>query len=148
MLGPKPRAAIGRFLEKIEVAESGCWEWQAALRPKPWNYGVFAVGSASDGSRRRVRAHRFSYEHYVGPIPDELELDHLCRNPPCVNPDHLEAVTGSQNVRRGTLPVLSAERQHQKTHCPRGHQYDLLNTYFDPRGWRQCRECRANHWRR
>ena len=65
-------------------------------------------------------AHRFSYERAKGVIPEGLELDHLCRNPACVNPDHLEAVSGHENVRRSDGPSAINAR---KSHCPNGHPY-------------------------
>lgn len=88
---PKPKAKF-----KIEACgyETPCWIWQAAL-----NSGGY--GTTTDGSGRGVMAHRLVYEHYRGTIPEGLFLDHLCRNPACVNPDHLEPVTNSENVRRG-----------------------------------------------
>lgn len=74
----------------------GCWEWTGARQPDGrYDYGMFWDGT------RAVRAHRFAYELLVGPIPVGLELDHLCRNPPCVNPAHLEPVTHAENIRRG-----------------------------------------------
>jgi hypothetical protein len=81
-------------------------------------------------------AHRLSYEHHVGPIPDGLQIDHTCRNRKCVNPEHLEPVTNAENTTRQD----HAERR--KTHCPKGHPYDEANTYVDPSGARRCRACR------
>ena len=87
-----------------------------------------------DGTAKK--AHRVSWELLVGPIPEGLELDHLCRNHGCVNPDHLEPVTHAVNVRRGRGGTSWA----QKKHCPQGHPYDDANTYLY-RGRRSCREC-------
>jgi hypothetical protein len=76
-----------------------------------------------------------AYEMLVGPVPDGLELDHLCRVPACVNPDHLEPVTHIENVRRGRS--YWAER----THCSAGHEYTRENTRITKRG-RTCRACK------
>ena len=91
---------------------------------------------------RMVFAHHYAYQTLVGGIPSGLEPDHLCRIRACVNPQHLELVTHRENVLRGDTPCLSRERQLQKTHCPQGHPYDLLNTFLNARGHRECRECR------
>ena len=91
------------------VQESGCWEWVGSLTPS---------------------AHRFYYEREYGPIPEGLEIDHLCRNRKCVRPDHLEAVTHRENVLRGVSPPALHAR---KIHCPQGHLYED--------GKRRCREC-------
>ncbi len=116
---------IERFWEKIEpVPFSGCWIWVASLDGK--GYGKINIGGVI------TAAHRFSYTHYIGIIPDGLELDHKCRVRSCVNPDHLEPVTHLENVRRGQVA--------NRTHCPKGHAYDAENTYVY-KGKRQCRIC-------
>lgn len=86
-----------RFEAKIHKIPGGCWIWTAQIGTH--GYGVFGTGGRAD--RKMVYAHRFSYEMYVGPIPDGLHLDHLCRVKPCVNPDHLEPVTPRVNAQRG-----------------------------------------------
>ena len=83
-----------------------------------------------------VGAHRFAYELLIGPIPDGLQIDHLCRVPLCVNVAHLEPVTNRVNTVRGKAGL----RQRTKTHCPRGHAYDAANTRLY-KGGRYCRAC-------
>jgi hypothetical protein len=89
------------------------------------------------GTYRGGYAHRFAYEDRVGPIPDGMTLDHVCRNRSCVNPDHLEPVSMGENTRRGTSPVAANAR---KTACVNGHAYTPSNTRLTPKG-RACREC-------
>ena len=112
------------------IQESGCWDWVGG---RSHGYGAFR----DHGRRRQVRAHRWMYEQAKGPIPDGLQIDHLCRNPGCVNPDHLEAVTQKTNLLRGISPLANKARQ---THCIHGHQFDEANTYRGTHG-RDCREC-------
>lgn len=123
---------IERFEGSYLVAADGCWEWQRIRNV--WGYGRFNVGGTES------LAHRFSYELHIGPIPDGLVLDHLCRNPCCVNPSHLEPVTTAENLRRGDV-ARSAFSKPLRAHCPQGHPYDEHNTYWRPDGGRDCREC-------
>jgi hypothetical protein len=103
-------ATAQRFWEKVDVS-GVCWEWTGA---RTNGYGYFKrVGTTR-------RAHRIAYEHLVGPVPDGLVLDHLCRNRGCVNPDHLEPVTSRENLRRGSG---IAGRHARSDLCPRGHEY-------------------------
>ncbi len=122
------KPAAERFWEKVQKTD-GCWEWLAS---RVAGYGRFRAVSGE----AHVQAHRWAYEALIGPIPDGLEIDHLCRNRGCVNPAHLEPVTARENVRRGIAPAAVNAR---KTHCPRGHLYD----YTWPSGFRRgCRECK------
>ena len=109
-----------------------CWIWIAA---KNQGYGSFRIGGRYDG--RTLLAHVFSYWFYAD-IPDGFDLDHLCRNPPCVNPEHLEPVTRRENLRRGV--GISAVNS-RKTECIRGHKFDADNTRITPTGSRRCRAC-------
>lgn len=96
------------------------------------------------GGGMRKLAHRYVYELEVGPIPEGLEIDHLCRVRNCVNPAHLEAVTHAENIRRGT----QGEWSKAKTHCPSDHPYNAANTVLNSRGTRVCRICRSATMRR
>ena len=90
-----------RFWSKVRVLPNDCWEWTGTRNGV--GYGRLGIGSRTDSSARMVYAHRFAYEHLVGPIPSELESDHLCRNRACVNPLHIEPVTRSVNFLRSPL---------------------------------------------
>ena len=126
------RSVKERFAEKYVIDPvSACWVWTAALRN---GYGVIGLGRKGDGI---ARAHRLSYEWARGPIPPGLVLDHLCRNPACVNPDHLEAVTDQVNLRRGMHPNMIAARTDT---CTRGHTGTLVPVGGS--GRRRCPVCR------
>ena len=90
-----------------------------------------------DGKNHQV--HRFMWESLVGPIPEGLTLDHLCRNPACWWTDHLEPVTRGENVKRGYGPSGKAAR---RGHCAKGHEYTSENTYMHPTNGRRCRTCK------
>jgi hypothetical protein len=89
------RGDLARFFANVRVAETGCWEWTGRTSRR---YGVF-FGTLNDGTRA-TGAHRFAVEWFVGPIPAGAQVDHLCCNPPCVNPAHLEPVTARENTQR------------------------------------------------
>ena len=120
------------FEQRVQRGPS-CWEWTGAKNPKGYGY-MPAFG------RGHYLAHRMSYELFVGPIPEGLELDHLCRNRGCVNPDHVEPVTHLENMRRGAFAT--------RTLCVNGHHYDAVNTYIRPNGNRDCRVCVRERGRR
>lgn len=134
MAGPRAgqRAKIpGRVADKIAVQADGCWLWTGFVARN--GYGRVRHGE------RIVRAHRHVYELLVGPIPDGLRLDHLCRVRHCVNPAHLEPVTHRENVLRGSSPIA---QKAQQTHCIHGHRLDGGNLYVHPTdGTRKCRTC-------
>lgn len=108
-----------------------CWVWTSAKDPH--GYGRMGLEPGRTGL-----AHRFMYQLHKGPIPHRYEVDHLCKNPSCVNPSHLEAVPGHVNNARSNS--LSAQRSRQ-THCMNGHEFTPENTYIY-RTQRQCRICR------
>lgn len=107
-----------------------CWWWKGYLMVDVYgnrNYGQFVI------REKKFLAHRLAYEWLVGPIPEGLQMDHLCRVQRCVRPSHLEPVTNQENARRGYWGM--------KTHCPRGHPYDEANTHTRSNGSRICRTC-------
>lgn len=126
-------SALERFEASYEVTANGCWQWTGSLVQK--GYGALRDAGVN------CRAHRWSYEHFVGPIPDGLTLDHLCRNRGCVNPEHLEPVTSLENTRRG-LPFWNRPRL---THCRSGlHEMTPENTIeriWNGKAQRRCRAC-------
>lgn len=123
MMFGDPRLSV-RFWSKVSIAETGCWLWTAATDSS--GYGCFGV------NRRVCTAHRVSYEAFKGQVPDGLQLDHLCRVIRCVNPDHLEPVTGLVNMQR---------RFASYTRCAKGHEFSSDNTYIRASGRRDCRAC-------
>jgi HNH endonuclease len=114
----------------IPVTESGCWLWIGGCIRN--GYGAFYV------AKKQILAHRYSYLVRHGSIPQGLQLDHLCRVPSCVNPDHLEIVTSRVNTLRGLSPSAMNAR---KTHCQNGHLFTDANTYYARDKSRRCREC-------
>jgi len=129
-----------RFWAKVQADPgTGCWLWTAVKSPE--GYGRYWY------QRQQWLAHRASYDALVGSIPTDYEVDHLCQNPPCVNPAHLEAVSRQEHSRRSRRFDLG--KWHlSKTHCPHGHPYDTENTYVRKTGQRECRECRRARRRR
>lgn len=134
---------LTRFLTHIDKNQPDfkdlgpCWKWTKATQQ---GYGIF-----TGPKRKQYKAHRFAYLSLVGPIPEGLQLDHLCRNRDCVNPDHLEPVTGKINKLRGKTVN---QANSLKTHCPNGHPYNEINTYFSHEGKRSCRVCQRNRLRK
>jgi len=124
---------VERFWSKIEKGDS-CWIWTGAHTKR--GYGRLFNGI------KYVSAHRFSFQLLSGPIPDGLELDHLCRNHACVNPDHLEPVSHRENVRRG----VAGDKHRALTRCSRGHEFTDSNTLITTKGWRRCRVCAREVW--
>lgn len=133
--GPKSSAdsTLKRFWAKVmPEPNSGCYLWLGTW--DRYAYGSFYYNG------RAGKAHRFSYEIHKGQIPNGLVIDHLCRNPYCVNPDHMEAVTYRTNIMRGINHVAFYK---QRTHCAHGHEWTPENTgYYSSDKTRFCRSCK------
>lgn len=115
---------LERFIPKVDFSGE-CWLWGAA---KTKGYGRFWL----NGAQRQ--AHRVFYEECIGPIPDGLHIDHLCRTPACVNPWHMEPVTMLENS-------VARRAPREVTHCPQGHEYTRENTSAANGRGKHCREC-------
>lgn len=135
--------ARDRVLSRVEILDLGhctpCWISNRAAQPN----GYTKIGVLG----RTWLTHRFAYEAFVGPIPDGMQLDHLCRQRACVNPEHLEPVTCRENLLRGETVTA---REAQQTHCHLGHEFTPENTYVraDRPTSRGCRVCRSASARR
>lgn len=152
------RPAEQRWRDSYEITDLGyvtpCWLWTGKVGVH--GYGRIRNRRTTNGITDPL-AHRFAYEQVVGPIPEGMTLDHLCHNADeacnsgtdcphrrCVNPDHLEPVTGQANVFRGRTP---AAINKAKTHCLHGHEFTPDNTRIIAGGKRQCVQCGARRQR-
>lgn len=118
------------FWQRVDKGAT-CWEWTGGKVGR--GYGAAYV----DGVQRP--AHRVAYEELRGPVPDGLDLDHLCRNRACVNPDHLEPVSRRVNLLRS--PITLTARKAAQVECVNGHEFTPENTAINKNGTRRCREC-------
>lgn len=119
-----------RFWAKVDKVESDCWLWTGAVSSS--GYGCWGVNGKSQST------HRLAYEALVGPIPAGMTIDHLCRVKVCVNPAHMEPVTGAENSRRYADTI---------THCPQNHPYTPENTIMGSHNNRACRACQNDRRR-
>lgn len=128
---------VRRFWAKFTVDDNGCWIWTGAIVAN--GYGSFGMNNGSQ------LAHRVAYELLVGPIPDGMEMDHLCRVRRCVNPEHLEPVTKYENYKRGDAPGILVGWNARKTHCKNGHEYVEGSYSVNEKGWRRCLICQRDY---
>lgn len=140
MTTPKRARTRYKYTEKEAVWDKitvtgFCWLWGGTVSDSGYGYSAL--------NRKSRIAHRHVYELLVGPIPEGLHLDHLCRVRHCVNPDHLEPVTPKENLMRG---FTHARTNSEKTHCAQGHEYSEANTYYD-KTQRSCKACKINRQR-
>ena len=124
------RERIERFFER----GPGCWIWSGAQQGA--GYGT----SRFDG--KQVPAHRAVYMTLVGPIPRGLQLDHICRNRLCVNPERLRCVTPRENLLNS--PFTKASVNTHKQACDHGHPLTGGNLLISEQGWRRCRACQRD----
>lgn len=121
------------ILARVTVTDNGCWLWNLSRNAD----GYGKVGRTTNPWGEQM-AHRVAFRIWNGDIPDGLQIDHLCRNRPCANPAHLEAVAHRTNMRRA--PHIAA--QIARTHCKWGHEFSPENTYVAPSdNRRRCRAC-------
>ena len=125
------------FWNRVD-ADGDCWLWQGYIGPK--GYGQFGLTH-----RSKEYAHRMAWILLVGAIPQDKEIDHLCRVRHCVNPDHMQAVTGRTNKLRG---YSFSGQQARQTECRHGHPFTRENTYIETNGQRHCKTCDADRHRR
>ena len=125
---------IIRFQKFIELdLLTGCWLWKGSKQLS--GYGLFSING------KTCTSHRSAYEYWNGEIPNGLQIDHLCRNTSCCNPNHLEAVTPKENTLRGIGPsAINAK----KTHCSNGHAFAEENIYSSE-GHRICKICQYEY---
>lgn len=138
--GKKPQFKVPwelAFWSRVDVRRYGCWNWRGSRTD--FGYGRFWI------SGKFRKAHQVAYELLVGHMPDGLVPDHLCRNPGCVRPDHLEAVTQRVNILRGVSVVAQNARRDS---CINGHQFNEKNTYLYEGRHRHCRACKNESQRK
>lgn len=141
---------LERLISRVKLQPNGCWKYTGFIHK---GYGRFSVGHGFG----TMQAHIISYLLLVGPVPEGLELDHICHAPSecaggtdcqhrsCINPRHLSPVTHEVNLSRGRRVSTNAKkRRSTKTHCPQGHEYSIENTRLY-RGMRYCLACRRRH---
>lgn len=141
------KSLIRRFMDKVEITKT-CWIWKGAKKKGRERKSKFSYYGAFGLQGKTLSAHVVSYRIFKDTIPEGKEIDHLCRNTLCVNPAHLEAVTHSENCKRGLAGEHRKRECLKITHCPKGHEYNAKNTYINKRGYRSCNICAVERTRK
>jgi hypothetical protein len=116
--------------DKVKIVD-GCWIW---IKSKDED----GYGNAWHEGKK-IAAHRLSFKLNVGDIPKGMFVCHTCDTPSCINPEHLFLGTPKDNTK--DMINKGRAKNQNKTHCPRGHEYNEINTRIDTKGWRKCRVC-------
>jgi len=134
--GQQKTPVAARLWAKVtkDPSPSGCWTWTGCL--------VRGYGQIQGDGPERIYTHRLAYQLLVGEIPENLVLDHICRNRACCDPSHLQAVDLRTNILRGIAPSAVNAR---RTVCTNGHPLRGDNLLVEPDGHRKCRACRRIH---
>lgn len=120
-----------RFWQRVSITDY-CWNWKGTLNN---GYGLFSYG------KKRIAAHRFIFLAMNDLILPGLQIDHLCRNKACVNPEHLELVTPAENVKRAVPFRKYYVPSMLRTHCRAGHKYTKSNSMLLNTGGKICKKC-------
>lgn len=128
------KTMLDRFWAKVWVDKhTDCWLWTGKIANR--GYAVISKGT------KRYLAHRWAYGHFIGPIRPDQHAHHTCQTPRCVNPYHIKPVTPLEHSL--LTPRSPASILRNSTHCKRGHEFTVSNTYNDTQGHRRCRRCAA-----
>ena len=142
-ISPRLTKDADYLLSRMDKSESGCWLWNGPISREGYGH----IKSKNPITRKVTHgAHRIAYQVFIGEIPVGKVIDHLCRVRNCINPEHLEAVSGRENVMRSSITL--AFKNASKTHCPQGHEYSAENTvvYSKPGySMRSCKTCSRAH---
>lgn len=126
-----------RILDNITINDNGCWLINSDIN----HNGYARMKIIVDNKIKNVRAHRYSYQTFIGEIPAGLHVCHTCDTRNCVNPEHLWLGTNQDNMNDMKIKGRAKNNNTNKTHCKRNHEFSTENTYIRKNGTRVCRKC-------